>query len=278
MGESGKEGMYMVTKIISGDVIERRKSYITRRPGKRGNRQRGNSSERKIVGNRQFAILDLARKLNCNFHRGDVWLTCKFDAEGLERCGGDFEGARRAGRNFVDRLARRLKKHGAEVKWVLAASEIDGETGELVRPHVHLILRGEGFAFADGALTLYGESVDAIWGQGSVDVQFLRAQKDFYPLAKYIIDQARGVADEKKYTCSRNLKKPIVERHVVLSGAPLRIPAGGVALPGTRIDLERGQNVVRYLRPARKDPARKIGGRKEMALALSGDEGGGEEE
>ena len=161
---------------------------------------------------------------------------------------------------------------------MLAASEIDGETGELVRPHVHLILRGEGFAFADGALTLYGESVDAIWGQGSVDVQFLRAQKDFYPLAKYIIDQARGVADEKKYTCSRNLKKPIVERHVVLSGAPLRIPAGGVALPGTRIDLERGQNVVRYLRPARKDPARKIGGRKEMALALSGDEGGGEDE
>ena len=76
----------------------------------------------------------------------------------------------------------------------------------------------------------------------------------------------------------RLLKKPIVERHVVLSGAPMRIPAGGVALPGTRIDLEKGQNVVRYLRPARKDPARKIGGRKEMALALSGDEGGGEDE
>ena len=268
----------MVTKIISGDVIERRKSYITRRPGKRGTRQRGNSSERKIAGNRQFAILDLARKLNCNFRRGDVWLTCKFDAAGLARCGGDFEGARRAGRNFVDRLGRRLKKHGVEVRWVLAASEIDGETGELVRPHVHLILRGEGFAFSDGALTLFGESVDAIWGQGSVDVQFLRAQKDFYPLAKYIIDQARGVADEKKYTCSRNLKKPIVERHVVLSGAPLRIPAGGVALPGTRIDLEKGQNVVRYLRPERRDPARKVGGRKEMALALSGDEGGGEDE
>lgn len=265
----------MITKIISGDVIERRKSYITRRPGKRGTRQRGNSSEKKIAGNRQFAILDLARKLNCNFRRGDVWLTCKFDAEGLERCGGDFEGARRAGRNFVDRLGRRLKKHGVEGKWVLAASEIDGETGELVRPHVHLILRGEGFAFADGVLTLYGESVDAIWGQGSVDVQFLRAQKDFYPLAKYIIDQARGVADEKKYTSSRNLRKPIVERHVVLSGAPLRIPAGAVALPGTRIDLEKGQNVVRYLRPERKDPGRKIGGRKEMAIALSGEDRGG---
>lgn len=270
--------MYLLTKIISGDVVERRKSYITRRPGKRGGRVRGNSSEKKIEGNRNYAVLELTRKINCNYRRGDVWLTCKFDAMGLERCGGDFDGARKAGRNFIDRLSRRLRKHGVSPKWILAASEIDGETGELVRPHVHILLGGEGFAFSDGELTLYGESVDAIWGQGSVDVQFLRAQKDYYPLAKYIIDQARGVPDEKKYTSSRNMKKPIVERRVVLSGAPLRIPAGAVALPGTRIDLERGQNIVRYLRPERKDPARKIGGRKEMALAISADEGGGDGE
>ena len=78
----------MVTKIISGTVVERRKTRITRRPAKRGGRIRGNSSEKKIVGNREYAKLALARVLNCNFAPGDLWLTAKFDPRGLEEIGG----------------------------------------------------------------------------------------------------------------------------------------------------------------------------------------------
>ena len=54
----------MVTKIISGEVVERRKSKITRRPPKRGGRIRGNSSEKKLVGNREYAKLALARTIS----------------------------------------------------------------------------------------------------------------------------------------------------------------------------------------------------------------------
>lgn len=89
----------MVTKIISGAVVERRKSRITRRPAKRGGRIRGNSGEKKIVGNREYAKLALARVLNCNFAPGDLWLTAKFDPEGLEKIGGTYEGPRRPGRS-----------------------------------------------------------------------------------------------------------------------------------------------------------------------------------
>lgn len=216
-----REGMYMITKIESGSVVERRKSKTMRRPSKRRNRVRGNSSEKKMEGNRQYAILQLTRSFNCNLQPGDVWLTLKLDEEHMTCCGGTFEGVKKEAKKFVDRLCYRMKKAGVVCKWYLAPSEIDGETGELVRPHAHLVMTGQGFRMENGVLFLRDERVDDIWGQGSVDVQFVRHQKDYYPLAKYIINQSRGVPDEKKYTCSRNLKKPKITRTVVFSGAQL---------------------------------------------------------
>lgn len=264
----------MVTKIVSGAVVERRKTRITRRPARRGGRVRGNSSEKKIVGNREHAKLALARVLNCNFGPGDLWLTAKFDPQGLEAIGGTYEGAKAAGRKFIDRMVYRLRKLGLSPKWVLAPSEIDGETGQLVRLHVHIILPGDGFSLRNKRLYLGEEPVDDIWGLGCVDVQFLRHQADYKPLADYIVNQSRGVPDEKKWTCSRNMKKPIVRREVVAGGGQLRIPPGAVELPGTRYDPEKGQNFVRYI-PRAKDPRSKIGGHREMALAMAGEEGGG---
>lgn len=267
----------MITKIISGEVVERSKTRITRRPAKRGGRVRGNSSEKKLVGNKEHAKLQLARTLNCNYRPGDLWLTAKFDQAGLAAIGGTYEGAKKAGKNFVARLAYRLRKLGLVCKWVLVPSEIDGETGQIVRPHVHLVIPGAAFAWHDRQLWLGSETVNDIWGLGSVDVQFLRNQKDFYALAAYLVKQARGVPDEKKWTCSRNMAKPKVTREIVTSGGQLRIPAGATELPGTRYDPEKNQNFVRYI-PKRKDPQRKVGGHKEMALALAGedDEGGGD--
>ena len=266
----------MVTRIISGEVVERRKTKIIHRPAKRGGRIRGNSSEKKIVGNREYAKLQLARTLNCNYIPGDLWLTAKFDQAGLAEIGGTFEGARKAGRLFIDRIAYRLRKLGLVCKWVLAPSEIDGETGALVRPHVHIVIPGAAFVWKDRKLFLGEETVDSIWGLGSVDVKFLRHQKDYYDLAAYLVNQARGVPDEKKWTCSRNMTKPKVTREIVTSGSQLRIPAGATELPGTRYDPEKGQNYVRYI-PKRKDPRQKVGGHKEMALAMErgDDEGGG---
>lgn len=266
-----EEGLYMVTKIISGKVVERRKSRVMRRPAKRGGRIRGNSSERKIAGNREYAVLQLTRTLNCNMKAGDVWLTLTFSDAALADCGGTLEGAKKEARKFADRVVYRKRKKGIETKWVIAPSEIDGKTGELVRPHVHVIMTGEGFSFADGELRLFDETVEKIWGKGEVDVQFLRHQDDYYPLAKYIIAQSRNVPDEKKYSCSRNMTKPVVRREIVTSGAQLRLPSGATELPGTKYDPEANQNILRYI-PRRKDPARQVGGHKEKTLWSSGEE------
>lgn len=267
-----EEGLYMVTTIISGKVKERRKSRMMRRPSKRGGRIRGNSSEKKIEGNREYAVLQLTRTLNCNMKAGDMWLTLTFDRESLDACGGTFEAAKKEAKKFADRVVYRRKKQGVVTKWVIAPSEIDGKTGELVRPHVHVIMNGEGFSFADGILRLFSEDVEKIWGKGSVDVQLLRHQDDYYPLAKYIISQSRNVPDEKKYSCSRNMAKPVVHREIVNSGSQLRVPTGATELPGTKYDPEKGQNIVRYI-PRKKNPARQVGGHKEMTLSKMGEEG-----
>ena len=266
---TAKEGMYMITKIISGSVVERRKTYVGRRPSRRGARIKGASSEKKQENNRQQAILTLARTLNCNYSHGDGYLTLSFTNEALAACGGTLEGAKKAGRKFLDRVGYRMKKHGEVLKWVLVPSELDGETGELVRVHIHAVISGHGLRLEDGVFWLYDEKLEDVWGNGEVDVQILRRQKDYYPLARYLIMQARGVADEKKYSVSRNMVKPRVEHLYTWSPAPLRVPAGASALPGTRYDPEAGVNFVRYI-PAQRDPARKVGGSKEMAIACAG--------
>lgn len=267
---TAKEGMYMITKITSGSVVERRKTYVGRRPSRRGARIKGASSEKKQENNRQQAILALARTLNCNYSHGDGYLTLSFTDEALRDCGGTLAGAKKEARKFADRVAYRMKKHGKVLKWVIVPSEMDGETGELVRVHVHVVISGHGLRLEDGVFWLYGEKLDDVWGNGTVDVQILRRQKDYYPLARYLILQARGVADEKKYSVSRNMAKPKVEHLYTWSPSPLRVPAGASALPGTRYDPEAGVNFVRYI-PAQLDPARKVGGSKEMAVAYAGE-------
>lgn len=272
-----REGLYMITKITSGAVVERRKSYVGRRPSRRGARIKGNTAEKKQENNRQQAVLALSRVLNCNFSHGDVLVTLSFGAPALERCGGEWGAAVKLARNFVDRVARRMKKRGDTLKWILVPSEVDGDTGEAVRFHVHLVMSGTGIRLESGVFFLYDEPLSGIWGHGTADVQVLRHQKDYYPLAQYLIRQARRIPDGKKYSSSRNMIKPKIEHTYVLTAAPLRVPAGASTLPGTRYEPEKGVNVVRYI-PAVRDAARKIGGRKEMALALSSeatDEDGG---
>ena len=74
----------MIRKITSGRVVERRKSWVGRRPSKRSARVKGTSSEKKQENNRQQAALELARILNCNYRHGDALLTLTFADQMLE--------------------------------------------------------------------------------------------------------------------------------------------------------------------------------------------------
>ena len=90
-------------------------------------------------------------------------------------------------------MKRELDKAGVSLRYVAVTSDMDGDTGETVRVHHHLVVdRAARDAFAEK------------WaGMGGVDWKPLSPQVDYTPLASYLIRQIRRVPDKKKFVSSR---------------------------------------------------------------------------
>lgn len=241
-----KEGRWVVRKYVSGQVVERSKVYIPgSRPIRKG-RVKGSTTAAKADSNAMQAVKQLARAINCNFTRKDLYITLTY-AEG--RLPEDWKQAEKETGNFIRRLNYQLSKQRIQrVKWISVASEADGKSGEPVRPHTHVILSSSGITFRDGDWWCGGKSLREIWGMGVVYCEPLRAQQDYTPLAVYLIRQAGRQENRKKYRTSRNLAKPIVTEEEVRTGRPLRAPAGARVVE-QRYNTLDGVNYIRYIRP-----------------------------
>lgn len=143
--------------------------------------------------------------------------------------------------NCLRRVKRELQKAGIELRYHLAiTSDMDGDTGEQVRVHHHLVVNREA-----------REAFFAKWTLGGVFSEPLAKQKDYTPLAEYLLRQVRRVKDEKKYTCSRNLIRPQPRDRVALSDAEVRVPKGGELL--FRGAYRPGQpQYIRYVMPEKR--------------------------
>ena len=121
----------------------------------------------------------------------------------------------------IRRVKRELDKAGVSLRYVAVTSDMDGDTGETVRVHHHLVVdRAARDAFAEK------------WaGMGGVDWKPLSPQVDYTPLASYLIRQIRRVPDKKKFVSSlRNLVRPQPKDRIAMSEAEVRVPKGGVLL------------------------------------------------
>ena len=228
--------MYMIRKIRSGKVTEETAFRVAANVKPRRGRRRGATSTRKQDANDRDAVKRLARVLNCNFQPGDLLLQPTYTdtalyalADGLQE--GDLEELRRRAEHalslFLRRLGRELKKQGEVLQAVWLTSDMDGDSGELVRIHHHVVIRGAGFAMEKGVLWLGSKRVDDIWGRGHVDWEPLQHQDDYSQLAAYLIRQVRRRPDGKKYSSTRNLKKPVlVSERIVYNARELRAPKG----------------------------------------------------
>ncbi len=237
----------MIRETISGAVTEYSKFYVPEGTRPRSSR-RGKSSARKQDNNARDAVKRLARILNCNFAGGDALVTLTYAAE-LERAEGE-----RLVKNFLRRMKRRSEKLGRSFRWVLVSSEQTDE-GAQARLHHHLVISGDLLHF-DGREKrwyLMDRPAEEAWGQGIVDVRTLRDQKDFTPVALYLVRQARREPDEKKWTASRNMKKPIVKERLVVRPGPMKAPKGAVVLHSGEYDVLNGSHYLRFLRRARKE-------------------------
>lgn len=254
----------MKIRRVSGRVVEESTVFVSPNCKERRGRKKGTTSARKQDENERDAVKRLARIINCNFAHGDLLLGPKYDEAGLARLtawaqehreeGQSLEdavvaAAEREGRNYIRRVERELEKAGVELRYILITSDMDGETGELVRPHHHIIVPRVSF-----------EAAAKKWTLGTVDYQILRDQDDYTPLAEYLLRQVRRrKADARKWTCSRNLDKPVVSQTWMdKPGRELTVEKGGKLMH--RAEWEPGR--PQYIRYVRKQDGAGKGGRR----------------
>ena len=223
-----QDGYWAIRKYKAGPIGETYKFWV---PGKKPARLTANAKAgiRKQAQNAQNAVKTLARLLNENFRAGDYLLGLDYDEKSYKRLeeasqGEGFEKVWYAARDELARGLRRVQYHagkaGIDIQYAAVTSDLDPETGEVVRAHHHLVVNKEAKDF-----------FEKHWGKGSVNWTLLSAQPDYTSIAVYLLAQVRHVEDAKKYTTSRkNLVRPQPEDRIAKSAAIIRAPKGAVLL------------------------------------------------
>lgn len=258
MAENG----YWATKTYhSGMIGEKVKFFV---PYTRIRKQEKSTHE-KIMSNENNIVRTVTRCINDNFCAGDGWLTLTYTPERYARV---LARARRMrernpelseqdaiwfaadheGRLLMDRARSELKKRGIELRYLLTTSDMDKDTGEIVRVHHHVIVGRECV-----------EVIKAKWGTDEFAdperPQYkdkLWHMKDYTPLAEYMIRQVRHIPNAKKYVPSRNLMRPQPKPRKVISGARLRAPKGCEILYADPYTGRHDCQYIRYLLPPEK--------------------------
>lgn len=244
----------MEIKRVSGRVIERSTVWVPAgtREVRRGKKRKGATTAEKQEQNDRQGEKNLARLINCNFRPGDVLLGPTFDAAHWDRLRQKAQAmadrmpeateedrlvkaAEHEGELWIKRIRRKLEKAGRRelLRYVLVTSDMDGETGQPKRIHLHAVLP----AWA-------AETAAAAWTAGCVDLQHLREQDDFTPLARYLLRQVRRRPGERKWRSAQNMDRPIVTMTDIPPEKPVRERKGEVVMHRDEFEPGRPQ----YLR------------------------------
>lgn len=226
-------------KIWAGDVYEVEEFYCPRTIGKkyeRGHRE-NLTSEEQAKRNLALARKQLTRRINTNFNGQDYFVLLTHD--GVV----SYEQAKRARKNFFDRLKRYRKKNGfSELKYITVMEEQG-------RIHHHIVMNG----FGGLRLKKVREILQELWGKGLVLLKRLYKNQPDNRLASYLTKEniQKGA---KRYSSSRNLKEPKVEIAVVQETKrkiSLRAPKGFRIVLATE-DYFAEIGWVRYLKAIRE--------------------------
>lgn len=260
MGQKTDKGYWEIITIKAGNVEEKSKHFIATETAPV--QKKGKTSEKKQKYNDENAARRLARLLNINFKAGDVLLGLDYDNKHLAKvnerafklraeAGPDTEliwedfqrmAAEHELRLCLDRVRRVCKKSEIELKYVAVTSDMDGDTGEIVRVHHHLVIPGE-------CLAAFRNK----WGKGRCVGKPIDQQDDLTPIAEYLIKQVRRVPDAKKYMPSRNLEQPKVSRRIASGDAELRVPKGCRLIFRGAYEPGWTSQYIRYFRPGREE-------------------------
>lgn len=199
-----KKVMYRRTVIVAGPTKEIVETYPTqfgdnmRREGRKGGK---GTPEAVKLYNRKLAKRRLTRIINANFVADDLWITLTYERDNRPE---SREAAKEILQKFIRRLRYEYRKSGLELKAVKATAR--GERGAL---HHHVIVN-------QGVPT---RQITTIWREVSGGSEHahppyyvpLYPEGEFSSLASYLVDQIEveeGELFERKWTATRNLKKP----------------------------------------------------------------------
>ena len=256
-----KDGYWVVRTYQAGAVGEKTKFWVPgTRPSKSSRKEK--LEIKKQEQNEYSALKQVARLINANFVEGDWFLGLDYSPAGMERLvdwarkkGLDpeaedetvrLDAIRSAAEHELTLVLRRVKHSLAkeeqeQLRYIAITSDMDGDTGEIVRVHHHLIVPR---AVREVFVEKWKELGHVAWSP-------LSKQDDYTPIAEYLLRQVRRIPDAKKYTRSRNLIVPKPKDRAVTSDAELRVPRGGKLLFRNEYKPGRPQ-YIRYTIPAKK--------------------------
>nr|DAE69766.1 MAG TPA: protein of unknown function DUF1424 [Caudoviricetes sp.] len=201
--------MYVMETVTAGPVIEVRKYHTARyhhpsMPRSRNCNKTGADqwkvNERNSIRNLRLLILE-------NFQEDDIRLDLTYAGEAPSEA----EAKKRLD-NFILCLRRHYRAAGHELKWI-GTSE-----GKDHRPHHHLLINNIGWGRRE---------YQALWKWGKIPYNAFRfydgQPADAERVAKYLVKETRETYCQKercqrsRYRCSRNLRKPKVEKEIIQS-------------------------------------------------------------
>lgn len=192
----------MEYKIISGRTVEVRRSIMAARNSERKSHRApkvaGASSEAKIKRNEQEAVKQLARIINCNFQKGDLFITLKYIDDKLPS---EYEHHRKVGAEFIRKLRNAEKKAEREMGiYIMVNANWSPKRNAPARLHHHLIIKDTSI-----------DTIREVWEQyGTVSVEVLDNRADHSDLAAYLIANVKPeTAGQRRYTKARGMDKPI---------------------------------------------------------------------
>lgn len=230
-------------RIVSGSVVEicSYNSPMIRMP--RGSRTAPTDPEHD-ARNLNAIIRKVARLLNTNCTHEDYYVTLTYSDPALARLKSRmpaglsedeqrayvYEQACKELENFIRRCRYACKAAGVELRFIAVTSDRDHLDTVDRRIHHHLVVNADVIKIVKRA-----------WRNGHVDTPHLYNQKDYKPLAIYMIRQARRIKGKACYKPSRNLKQPVVD--TALSPDAWDIPTS------VKTALDHGSYASYYLNP-----------------------------
>ena len=213
-------GYFVIRTYTAGSVGEKIKYWVSGQKPVRSKR-RVSSEVNKLEKNEKQSEKNLARILNATFGKSGVLVGLDYSDKAYSqlfgKCKSREEIAEVAEHQLslcLRRVQREAKKRGIEIVAVLTTADCDGETGEEVRVHHHVVVNEE-------AAELFGEK----WKHGKdVDYEYLSRQKDRTPLAHYLMAQHARVPHGKAYITTRNIKRAKCVDRIAKNDAEIALP------------------------------------------------------